>query len=58
MRLVALVALLGALMVGLGYPYSRESSVPTFLTPHRTRGRPASLASYWELNCRNAGSNI
>jgi len=43
MRLVALVALLGALMVGLGYPYSRESSVPTFLTAPIERGSISKL---------------
>jgi HlyD family secretion protein len=43
MRLVVVVALLGALMVGLGYPYSRESSVPTFLTASVERGNISKL---------------
>jgi HlyD family secretion protein len=43
MRLVVVVALLGALMVGLGYSYSRESSVPTFLTAPIERGSISKL---------------
>src|SRR6516162_2884301 len=43
MRLVVVVALLSALMVGLGYSYSRESSVPTFLTAPIERGSISKL---------------
>ena len=43
MRLVVVVALLSALMVGLGYSYSQESSVPTFLTASIERGSISKL---------------
>ena len=43
MRFVVVAALLCALMVGLGYTYSQESSVPTFLTAPVERGRIATF---------------
>ena len=43
MRFVLVAALVGALMVGLGYTYSQESSVPTFLTAPVERGSIATL---------------
>jgi HlyD family secretion protein len=38
MRFVVVAALLCALMIGLGYSYSQDSSVPTFLTAPVERG--------------------
>src|SRR5215469_5616285 len=43
MRLVVVAALFCVLMVGLGYTYSQESSVPTFLTAPVERGSMATL---------------
>src|SRR5947209_7933501 len=43
MRFVVVAALLCALMVGLGYSYGQESSVPTFLTAPVERGSISTL---------------
>src|SRR5258708_19654534 len=43
MRFVVVAGLLCALMVGLGYTYGQESSVPTFLTAPVERGSISTL---------------
>src|SRR6516164_11190131 len=43
MRLAVVAALFCALILGLGYTYSHESSVPTFLTAPVERGSIATL---------------
>jgi HlyD family secretion protein len=43
MRFVVVASLLCALMVGLGYTYGQDSSVPTFLTAAVERGSISTL---------------
>src|SRR5260370_19832435 len=43
MRFIVVAGLLCALMVGLGYTYGQESSVPTFLTAPVERGSISTL---------------
>ena len=43
MRFVVVAGLLCALMVGLGYTYGQDSSVPTFLTAAVERGSISTL---------------
>src|SRR5437016_2372794 len=43
MRFVVVAGLLCALLVGLGYTYGQESSIPTFLTAPVERGNIATL---------------
>jgi HlyD family secretion protein len=45
MRFLIVAVLLGALIAGAGYPYSRESSVPTFLTAPVERGSISTLVT-------------
>jgi hypothetical protein len=57
MRFVVVAALFCGLMVGLGYTYSQERSVPTFLTAAVERGSISTLvkasgASMSARNCR------
>ena len=43
MRFVVVAALICAFMIGLGYTYSHETAVPTFLTAPIERGSIATL---------------